>query len=143
MNTVRTLSFVSAFMIPAALALLSTGCPKKDSDPVPTAAVSAAPAPTPSAPVVVAPEEDAGSDAGADAGVDAGHHAGGGGDPTGIKKCCQALRNNAQSAPLDQRPALLGAAGMCEGMVNNPQGRTALAALRGMLRGASMPSACQ
>lgn len=141
MKTARSLTVLSAVLFPTALVLFSTGCPKKETEP-PAPVTTAAPAPTPTVAAVVAPEEpDAGSDA-ADAAPDA-KPMGGGGDPTGIRKCCSALRGNMKTAPLDQQAALGIAAGVCDGLVNNPQGRQALGTLRGILKGASMPAACQ
>ena len=142
MKIARPLTVLSAILFPTALVLFSTGCPKKETE-QPAPVVTAAPVPTPTAAAVVAPEEpDAGSDAAADA-ADAAKPTGGGGDPTGIRKCCSALRGNMKTAPLDQQAALGIAAGVCDGLVNNPQGRQALSTLRGILKGASMPAACQ
>jgi hypothetical protein len=68
---------------------------------------------------------------------------GGGGDATGIRACCNALAQNAKSAPPEQQMAYAAAAAACNGLINNPQGRQALSQVRGMLRGANMPSSCQ
>jgi hypothetical protein len=146
MNHSRLITALCAAIMPFALALAAQGCSNKD-DETPPAQPSAAPtpAPTPSAPTVLKTEDDAGvpaaDDAGADA--DAAPKATGGGDPTGVKACCAALRQNAKSAPLDQQGSLLSAAAMCDGLVNNPQGRQALSAVRGLLKGANMPASCQ
>ncbi|HMY19830.1 MAG TPA: acyltransferase, partial [Polyangium sp.] len=86
---------------------------------------------------------DAGADAAEDAAADAAVKTGGGGDPTGVRACCNALRQNANSAPLDQKGTLLSAAAMCDGLVNSPQGKQALSAVRGMLKGANMPASCK
>lgn len=67
----------------------------------------------------------------------------GGGDSSGIAACCNALRQNAKSAPPQQQGAYMLAAGACDAIRNNPQGRAALGTVRGMLAGASVPSACQ
>lgn len=64
-----------------------------------------------------------------------------GGD-AGIGPCCAALRQNANSAPLDQKSSLLIAAGVCDSLRSSPQGRAALGQVRAALRGAKMPSSC-
>lgn len=69
--------------------------------------------------------------------------AAGGGDSTGIAACCSALRGNAKSAPPQQAGAYLLAAGACDAIKNNPQGRAALGTVRSMLAGASVPSTCK
>ncbi len=69
--------------------------------------------------------------------------AAGGGDATGIAACCAALRQNAKSAPPQQAGAYLLAAGACDAIKNNPQGRAALGTVRAALAGASVPSTCK
>lgn len=69
--------------------------------------------------------------------------AAGGGDATGIAACCNALRQNAKSAPPQQAGAYLLAAGACDAIKNNPQGRAALGTVRAALAGASVPSTCK
>ncbi len=64
-------------------------------------------------------------------------------DSTGIGACCAALRQNANSAPLQHRGAYLAAAGACNAVRSSPQGRAALASVRAMLRGAQVPSSCR
>ena len=148
MNQKRYLTALCAAVLPFALAAFANGCGHKDEEtppPAPSAAPAPTPAPTPSAPMALVPEEDAGSDAsdGGDDAGDAGKKVVGTGDPTGVKKCCAALAQNANSAPLDQKAGYAAAAAACNGLVNNPQGRQGLVALRGLLRGANMPSSCQ
>jgi hypothetical protein len=65
------------------------------------------------------------------------------GDPTGLAACCAALRQNARSAPPDQRHYLLTAAAMCDSMRHNPQGRAMIAQLRAQARGAHLPAPCR
>lgn len=65
----------------------------------------------------------------------------GGVDP--IAACCSALRQNAKSAPPQQAGAYLMAAGVCDGLRGNPQGRAMLGQVRGMLAGASAPASCR
>jgi len=69
--------------------------------------------------------------------------AGGGGDATGIAACCAALRQNAKSAPPEQQGALQMAAGLCDAVRNDPNGRAALGGVRAALKGAAVPSSCQ
>jgi hypothetical protein len=144
MKPTRLVTVLGALAFPLAMAVAINGCNKEDEDlppPVPSAAPTPAPTPAPVATVV--PEEDAGVDAADDAAdADAGKKVGGG-DSTGIKKCCAALAQNANSAPPEQKGAYLAAAAACNGLINSPQGRQALAGLRGALQGAQMPPACQ
>lgn len=65
------------------------------------------------------------------------------GDASGIAACCDALRQNAKSAPLQQQGFYMAAAGACDALRNNPQGRQALGQVRAALMGASMPAACK
>jgi len=69
---------------------------------------------------------------------------GGGGDPTGIAACCSALRQNANSAPLNQKGSYLAAAAACDAVRKSPQGRAALAGARSMVRssGGNVPTSC-
>jgi hypothetical protein len=144
MKPTRYIPVLCAALLPVLVAACANGCKKEDEElpPAPTAVVAPPPvsSPPPVAPIV--PEEpDAGADA-ADAEADA-KKVTGTGDPTGVRKCCQALAQNANSAPPEQKAYYLSAAAACNGMVASPQGRQALASLRGMLMGASMPAACQ
>ena len=147
MKQTRLFSVLGALLFPVMVAVLANGCSCKGNeteDLPPTPSAVPTPEPTPPPPAVVAPEEDAGLDAGDDAADgDGGKKATGSGDPTGVKKCCAALRQNANSAPAEQKGGYLAAAAACDGMVNSPQGRQALSSLRGILRGAQMPAACQ
>jgi len=65
------------------------------------------------------------------------------GDGSGIGPCCDALRQNSHSAPLQQQGFYLAAAGVCDSLRNNPQGRAMLGQVRGALMGASMPASCK
>jgi hypothetical protein len=65
------------------------------------------------------------------------------GDNSGIKACCQALSQNAKSAPPQQQGAYIAAAAMCNSMAANPQGRQGLASIRALLAGAGAPAACK
>ena len=107
MNRTRYVAALCAAVLPVTLAMLANGCGNKDEEtPAPVASVAPTPVPTP-APTpstALVPEEDAGSDAGdaGDAGDAAAKVGTGGGDPTGMRKCCTALRQNANSAPPEQ-----------------------------------------
>ena len=65
------------------------------------------------------------------------------GDASGIAACCAALSQNANSAPPEQKGAYLAAAGLCNSIRNSPQGRAALAQVRGLLAGANVPASCK
>ena len=144
MKVTRIITVVCALAFPFGVLVVANGCGNKETEPAPatTAAPAPTPTPTPTPTAVLTVEEDAGADAAEDADADAPKVTGTG-DATGIRKCCAALAQNANSAPLDQKPAYLQAAAVCNGLVNSPQGRSALVQLRGILRGASMPSSCQ
>jgi hypothetical protein len=146
MKSTRLFTVLGALLFPLAVVAVSNGCNKQEEDtPAPSAIPAPTPTPTPTpAPIAtIAPEEDAGSDAAADADADAGKKVTGGGDATGIKKCCAALAQNANSAPPEQKGAYVAAAQACNSLVASPQGRQALASLRGLLAGAQMPAACK
>ncbi|WP_438010530.1 acyltransferase [Sorangium sp. So ce321] len=147
MKPTRLFTVLGALTFPLAVALVSNGCKKEEDElpPVPSAPAAPTPAPTPTPTTQILPEEDAGADA-ADADVadaDAGKKVVGTGDPSGIRKCCAALRQNAKSAPPEQQGGYLAAASACDGLANSPQGRQALSTLRGLLLGAQMPASCQ
>lgn len=143
MKVTRIFPVLCALAFPFGVALFANGCGSKETEaPATTAAPAPTPTPTPTPTVTMTPEEDAGADAAADADADAPKVTGSG-DPTGVRACCAALAQNANSAPLDQKPMLLQAAAICTGLVNNPQGRAGLASVRGMLRGANLPSQCR
>lgn len=143
MKVTRIVPVLFALSFPFGVLLVANGCGNKDTEGTTGAPPAPTPAPTPTPTMTMVPEEDAGSDADSgDADADA-PKTGGGGDATGIRACCAALAQNAASAPLDQKPGYLQAAAVCNGLVNSPQGRGALVQLRGMLRGANMPSSCK
>ncbi|HMJ15972.1 MAG TPA: acyltransferase [Polyangiaceae bacterium] len=123
-------------------AFSAPGC-KKDEPPPPLP--SAAPAPTPAAPVELAPE-DAGADV-FDAGEDASDAAvkkvgtGGGG---GLARCCAALQQNAASAPPPTNTYMLQAAAVCNAAVAAGKDKNSVVgALSGAVRGAGLPAACR
>lgn len=114
------------------------GC-KKDEPPPPLPSAAPAATPTPPAALELAPEEVP-----VDAGVDAGKKVGGGGGGQSMKKCCQALLQNAESAPEPNKTYMKQAGAMCQSLAGTGQGQASiLAAISGALRGAGMPSACR
>jgi hypothetical protein len=146
MKRKRSVTVVLAALVPVMILSLGNGCTcnKKDDDdkPAPSATV-APPAPTPTAPVAVVPEEDAGAPV--DAGIDAAKPRvgpGGGGAPGSIAKCCAALQQNANSAPMEQKGYYMAAASACNGLRNTPSAQQAFGQLRAFLAGAKMPGAC-
>jgi hypothetical protein len=114
------------------------GC-KKDEPPPPLPSAAPAAAPTPSAPLVLVPEEVT-----VDAGVDAGKKKVGGGSGLSVMNCCKALMQNAESAPEPNKTYMKQAGAMCQAMAGQGQGQASiLAAISGALRGAGMPAACR
>lgn len=69
--------------------------------------------------------------------------AAGGGDASGIAACCSALRQNASSAPPEQKGFYISAAAVCDGLKNDPQGRAVLGQVRALLMGANVPATCR
>ncbi|HRI65498.1 MAG TPA: hypothetical protein PK156_14720, partial [Polyangium sp.] len=105
MNHSRLLTALCAAVLPFALAFAAPGCGKSDEENTPVASTPPPPpppAPSAAPPVQLKMEEDAGADAADDAAdaSDGAVKATGGGDPTGVRACCSALRQNANSAPL-------------------------------------------
>lgn len=135
----RTL--IQVFFFVALLPLVHCSKCGQDEDDA-TSAVPPPPPPPSASETVLVAVEDAGADADAadadDADADAPK---GTGDPTGIRKCCAALRQNATNAPLQQQGAYMLAAGACDVMAS--KGALQLAELRRMLLGASMPASCK
>jgi hypothetical protein len=111
---------------------------KKDEPPPPLPSSAPAATPTPQAPVELAPEPvaPAASDAGPPKKM-------GTGSGSSLKKCCAALRQNAESAPEPNKGYMLQAAAMCDGMAASGQSGSIAGALQGMLRGAGMPASCK
>lgn len=100
---------VLGLLLPAGT-LSYSGC-KKDEPPPPLP--SAAPASTPSAAPLVLAVEDAGDDgAVADADADA-KKVGVGGSSASMKKCCQAVQQNAQNAPEPTKTYMMQMAAAC------------------------------
>ena len=140
----RYASVVFAALLPAlVLAAMQVGCGKKDEEtPVPSVTAPPPPPPVTATVAPMVPEEpDAGLDAAADA--DAAKPATGGGSFATITKCCNALTQNAASAPIEQRGSYLAAAAACQGLKNTPAAQQAFSQIRSFLAGAKMPGACQ
>ncbi|HEY2410100.1 MAG TPA: hypothetical protein VGI10_29050 [Polyangiaceae bacterium] len=116
-----------------------SGCKKDEPPPpLPTAAVTAAP--TPSAPLELAPEEPVASAAP----TESVKKPTGGAPAQSFSNCCKALLQNAQSAPEPNKTYMVTAGNMCTSMVAAGQGGPSIAtALQGVLRGVGMPSACR
>lgn len=147
MKQTRYITVAFAALLPVMiLATAQSGCGKKDDDDTkPTASVvTPPPPPPPTTPAVVTPEEDAGIDAAADADAsDAKPVLGPGLASASIAKCCAALQQNANSAPLEQKGAYQAAAAACQGLRNTPVAQQAFSQIRSFLLGAKMPGACQ
>jgi hypothetical protein len=67
----------------------------------------------------------------------------GGGDATGIAACCNAISQNAKSAPPQYVPYYMTALGVCNGLRSNPQGRAMLGSVRSALGPAAVPAQCR
>jgi hypothetical protein len=61
----------------------------------------------------------------------------------GVAACCAAIRGNMKSAPPQQIPFYTAAAGMCDSLKTNPQGRAMLGQVRAALAGAQVPASCK
>jgi hypothetical protein len=62
---------------------------------------------------------------------------------TSVRACCSALRQNAASAPMEQKSAYMAAASACDALVKTPDGRDQLGSLQPLLMGARVPQACR
>ncbi len=134
-----TAIILAVVFLPLTLAAGCAGCEDDESDdPVPISTTTAAP----SASVDLEIDEplDAGTDA--DAEADAGKPRGKGGDPTGLRACCQALHGNAKLAGPNQA-TYQSAAALCDGLRKSAQGRAALIQVRRALLNAKVPATCK
>jgi hypothetical protein len=145
MKPTRYFTVVLAAVLPVVALASANGCGNKKEDDVPVASATPPPPPPPSAtaPATVTPEEPDAGAADADAGDGAVPKPGGGGSYASISRCCAALAQNANSAPLEQRAAYATAAATCNGLRNTPAAHQAFAQIRMFLAGAKMPGACQ
>ncbi len=123
-------------LLAPSIALWVPGC-KKDEPPPPPPTATAEP--TQETELALEPE-----DAGVDADADAKKVVGKGTPAPSLKACCNALAQNAASAPPPNNVYMTQAAAVCHSMVAQGQGSgTILGAVRGALKGAGMPSACR
>jgi hypothetical protein len=135
-------SVIGPVLLGVVVSLLATGymgC-KKDEPPPPLPSAAPAAAPTPTAPLELAPEEPVASAAP----VESAKKTGGVAAPAqSFAKCCAALTQNAASAPEPTKTSLTTAAGLCNSMVAaGKTGPGIVSAVQGLLRGVGMPSAC-
>jgi hypothetical protein len=133
-------SVVGPVVLGVVVSLLATGymgC-KKDEPPPPLPSAAPAAAPTPTAPLELAPEEPVAS-----ASAEPVKKVGTGAPAQSFAKCCAALTQNAASAPEPTKTTLTQAAGFCNSMVAaGKSGPGIVSAVQGLLRGVGMPSAC-
>lgn len=120
--------------------VLYAGC-RKDEPPPPLP--SAAPATTPSAPVELA-VEDSGPDVEDASDADADAKKGTGVPASSMKACCNALAQNAASAPPPTNMYMQAAAQACTAAVAQSKDKSTISGIvSGMLKGAAMPAACR
>lgn len=139
-------SLTRTLLAPLALGLLVpvsvvfySGC-KKDEPPPPLP--SAAPVNTPSAPVVLE-VEDAGEDV-SDASDASDAKKGTGVAASSLKACCNALAQNAASAPPPTNMYMMQAAAACQAAVAQGKDKSSVTGIvSGALKGAGMPAACR
>lgn len=119
--------------------LAFTGCKKDDPPPPLPSAASAAPEPNPV--LAIEPVPDVVPDAGAPV------KKGGGGVATpaaNLQACCNALAQNAASAPEPNATYMKQAAGTCGVLAAQGKDKgTLVAAIAGLLKGAGLPAACK
>lgn len=135
-NKRMVVSVLLGLFLPVA-GLVAPGC-KKDEPPPPLPTPTAEP--TQETTLALEPE-----DAGVDADADAGKKVVGTGRPaSGLTACCNALAQNAKSAPPPNNVYMTQAAATCHALVAQGQASgTILGAVRGALQGAGMPSSCR
>jgi hypothetical protein len=107
MKTARIAIAAAALLLPVAL----TACPHHHDDDAPSAtpAPTPTPTPTPTPSMTLTPEVDAGPPPPVDAGVDAAHPVG----ISNLQKCCNAIKQNAKSAPPEQQLMYQAAIAVC------------------------------
>jgi hypothetical protein len=140
-------SLTRAWLAPLCLGLMIPVCPvlyagcKKDEPPPPLP--SAAPATTPSAPVELA-VEDAGPDVDEAGDADADAPKGPFKSAPSMKACCNALSQNAASAPPPTNMYMMTAAAACNAAVAQGKDKSTITGIvSGALKGAGMPAACR
>lgn len=135
----RTITCLLVTMTLPIASFATVGC-KKDEPPPPLPA-AVAPAPEPSPVLAIEPVPDAVPDAGAPA-----KKAVGGGAPaaSNLQACCNALAQNAASAPEPNATYMKQAAGTCGVLAAQGKDKGSLiAVLSGILKGAGLPAACK
>jgi hypothetical protein len=135
----KTLSWVAVGVVGLAGLAFAVGCEKSEPPP-PLPAPTAAPQPQET--VALVPDEEQAVDAGQDA---AAPKVQGVGRPrASFKACCDALQQNAASAPEPTATYMKQAAATCSALVaSGQQGGTIIAAIRGALGGAALPGPCR
>lgn len=119
--------YVAAVSLGVLVVALSAASCKRSKDEVPPMPSAPPVVSTPPPPVDLVAEEDAGADAGD---ADAAKKATGPYDPNRLLACCNALAQNAKSAPPMQQPFMLQAAGACKAAAQNGNIAGVTAALR-------------
>jgi hypothetical protein len=105
MRSPRTITILAAAVFPFAMtALVGGGCGNKDKEEPVVTAPPPPPPPPPTQPTVIAPEvPDAGADVADAADGDGSDGKVVVGGPSGLQKCCAAIRANQKSAPPEQQ----------------------------------------
>jgi hypothetical protein len=137
----QLMSLLVSLALPVSLFAFS-GC-KKDEAPPPLPTAAAAPTAEEPAPVLaIEPVPDAVPDAGAST-----KKLGGGGvaaPAANLQACCNALAQNAASAPEPNATYMKQAAATCGVLAAQGKDKgTLVAAISGLLRGAGMPASCK
>ena len=135
----KTLSWVVVGVVGLAGLAFSASCEKSEPPP-PLPAPTAAPQPT--EPMALVPDEEQPVDAGQDAAAPKGK--GVYKPKASLKACCDALQQNAASAPEPTATYMKQAAATCSALVSAKQEQgTITAAIRGALDGTALPDPCR
>jgi hypothetical protein len=136
----KTLSWVAVGVVGLAGLAFLAGCEKNESPPPPLPAPTAAPQATET--LALVPDEEQPVDAGQDAAAPKGK--GVAVKRASFKACCDALQQNAASAPEPTATYMKQAAATCSALVSAGQEQgTIMAAIRGALGGAALPGPCR
>ncbi|MFO7180151.1 MAG: hypothetical protein DIU78_015740 [Pseudomonadota bacterium] len=122
--------FLTRFSLLAVLAL-PLGCQKDEPPPPLPAPPPTASAPTETAPIELLPEAPPPEPTASTTPTKTGGSGG-----SSLKKCCSALRQNAEHAPEPNKTYMLQAAALCDAGAQMP-------AITSMLKGAGLPAACK
>jgi hypothetical protein len=136
---IRPFAFLLISLVLPIASLSFVSCKKEEAPPpLPSAAPASEPAPLLALEPVNTPEPDAGTEV---------KKVGGGGvaKPSGnLQACCNALRQNAASAPEPTKTYMGQAADTCGVLAaQGKEAGSAIAILTGLLRGAGVPAACK